>query len=83
MESIVRRKLMSIKERADELDLVVSSDPIRPGDTYLAERNDGPKLLTCNKVINNSLGEPSYVVPEENAYCYDVWECVKIVEEKK
>lgn len=44
------------------------------GDLYVAERNTGPHLLTCQRV--NSDG--GYVVPEEVAYCFDISECVKI-----
>lgn len=71
---------MNIQECAEELGLVTSSDSIQPGDTYLAERNTGPHLLTCDHIVNNDLGEPSYVVPTEIAYCYDVWECVKVID---
>lgn len=65
----------SIVQAAKDLGFVSSPDPIQPGDTYLAERNTGPHLLTCHKVKNN------YIVPVEMAYCYDVWECIKIVTE--
>lgn len=47
---------------------------IEPGDTYLAERNSGVKLLTCkehNRVKN-------WIVPVEDAYLFDTWECVRI-----
>ncbi len=72
---------MNIQERAEELGLLTSSDPIQPGDTYLAERNTGPHLLTCNKTVNTQLGDPDYIVPTEIAYCYDARECVKIIDE--
>ena len=77
----MRRGLMAIKERADELGLKTSSDPIQPGDTYLAERNTGPVILVCAKVVNNEFGKPSYIVPNTLAYPFDVCECIKIVEE--
>lgn len=70
--------MASMEERAKGLGFISSSDSIQPGDTYLAERNTGPKLLTCLKVMKNDFGEPSYIVPKEVAYCFDVWECVKI-----
>ncbi len=65
-----------LKERAEELGLEVSDDPIQPGDLYLAERNTGPKLLTCRSV--NTRG---WIVPVENAYCFDTWECAKVIGE--
>lgn len=47
---------------------------IRPGDTYLASRNIGPQLLTCDHIAFNA------VFPvEEFAYTYYEWECVKVV----
>lgn len=60
--------------------------PIRPlnreldvGDTYLAARNTGPHLLTAKKIVTepNSLAG-GFVIPEENAYAFDVAECVPI-----
>ena len=65
---------LTIKETATELGFTISLDPIQPGDTYLAERNTGPHLLTCLRVVDG------YVVPVESAYCYDLYECIKIVE---
>lgn len=70
--------MLSIEKRATEEGFVPSSDPIQPGDIYLAERNTGPHLLTCLKVVNNEFGKPSYIVPVEIAYCYDAWECIKV-----
>ena len=69
------RNQPSISERAKELGLVTSDEPIQPGDMYLAERNTGPHLLTCS-----SVSERQYIVPVEMAYCFDTWECIKIVE---
>lgn len=46
---------------------------IDSGDTYLAERNTGPKLLTCHVV------DGSCVYPREfPAYTFDIDECVKV-----
>jgi len=70
---------MNIIERAQELGFQTDKSPIQPGDLYLAERNTGPKLLMCEKVVNNYRGEPSYIVPTEIAYCFDAWECVKVI----
>lgn len=47
---------------------------IEPGDTYLAERNVGVKLLTCKE--NNR--KDGWIVPVEPAYPYDTHECVRI-----
>ena len=44
------------------------------GDTYIAERNQGPKLLTA-RTINDVDG---YIVPVEMAYPYNIGECVKV-----
>lgn len=49
--------------------------PLKPGDTYMAVRNTGWKLLTCATVNANQ----KYVVPEENAYCFDTWECYRVL----
>ena len=65
---------MKLKERAAELGLKVSYDPIQPGDTYLAERNTGPKLLTCEAV-----NERGWIRPVEMEYSYDTWECIKVI----
>ena len=48
---------------------------VKPGDTYLAERNTGVKLLTC-KQHNRHYG---YLISEENEYPYDTRECVKVI----
>lgn len=64
----------TLKERAAELGFEVSDDPIQPGDTYLAERNTGPHLLTCE-----SVNERNWIKAVEMAYSYDTWECIKIV----
>lgn len=48
--------------------------PIQEGDTYLAARNTGPHLLTARKVDRTW----SWVVPEEDAYSFDIRECVPI-----
>lgn len=65
---------LSIQRAADELGLTVVGGEINPGDLYLAERNTGPKLLTCSRVhVKN------WVVPTDpTAYCFDTWECWKV-----
>ena len=47
---------------------------IKPGDTYIAERNQGLMLLTCKR---NDL-DRYWVEPEEMAYSYDTGECIRI-----
>lgn len=48
--------------------------PIRPGDIYLARRNTGYHLLSCDR-----LGE-ACIHAKENAYPFDFSECVKVLE---
>lgn len=54
------------------LKMVGESDSLQPGDIYVAERNQGPKLLTVREIKINA------VFPVEVAYPYDLWECVKV-----
>lgn len=50
---------------------------ITVGDWYIAERNEGPRLLTARKIVFSG-DFPSFIVPEEMAYCYDWHECVRV-----
>ena len=63
-----------IEQAAKDLGVVLERKmPIQPGDMYLAKRNGPPQLLTAREIKDN------YIVPEEfPAYCFDVWECVRI-----
>lgn len=47
---------------------------LEPGDTYVAERNQGPRLLT---VLENNR-EDGWITSKEGAYPYDTWECVGV-----
>lgn len=47
---------------------------IEPGDTYIAERHSGMKLLTCRDHDR----ENGWVFPVERAYAFNTGECVKI-----
>lgn len=47
---------------------------LEPGDTYIAERNSGMKLLTCR----DNDHENGWVFPTERAYAFNVGECVKV-----
>jgi hypothetical protein len=55
---------------------VKAEGDLAPGDWYIAERNGGPKLLTVHHVEEDG----GYVVPQEPRYCYDLHECVKVME---
>lgn len=46
---------------------------IYPGDLYVGCRNSGPELLTCH-----SVSPGGWVNSVEDAYRYDVEECVKV-----
>lgn len=49
---------------------------LAPGDTYMAERNNGPQLLTVRYVDYENIG---CVFPvEREKYPYDLYECVKV-----
>ena len=68
---------LSYKDRInhiEKLGFTVDDSPLQPGDSYIAERNTGPQLLTC-KSVNRDKG---WVVPQEQAYPFDIHECIKI-----
>lgn len=66
-------KQKETEEIAKENGLVVHWwTPIRPGDLYLAKRNTGYHLLTCEK-----LGD-AWVQAKENAYSFDFSECILV-----
>jgi hypothetical protein len=54
--------------------IVTYSEPIQVGDTYIAERNTGPKLLTALE-----LGEGCIHPKEFPAYSFDTYECAKVI----
>lgn len=56
------------------LKYVGEASDLEPGDTYAAERNQGPKLLTVRRVDR----EIGCVFPVEMAYPYDLRECAKV-----
>ena len=51
--------------------------PLEPGDTYIAGRNAGIKLLTVQNV-SPDYGGARTVYPVENSYPYDLVECYKV-----
>jgi len=65
----------SIKEFAVNNGIILDWNcHIKVGDWYVACRNSGPKLLKAKEI------KDSYVIPEEvGQYCFDIWECVKVV----
>ncbi len=63
-------------DAAEELGVKIVKEEIQPGDLYLAGRNTGIHLLTCCE--NNK--DKSWIVPVEGNYCYDTWECRKVIE---
>jgi hypothetical protein len=58
----------------DGFQVTKADGPIEPGDTYLAGRNMGPKLLTA-RLVDTELG---CIYPNERVYPYDLHECVKV-----
>lgn len=60
----------------DGLLLEKDDGAIQPGDLYVAERNQGPRLLTAER-IDSHLG---CIFPTTAAYAYDIRECVKVRE---
>ena len=48
---------------------------LHPGDLYMARRNTGWHLLTCRTVQVSQ----HFVVPMEVAYCFDTWECYRVL----
>ena len=66
-----------VKKVAEDLGVKLCwGEDIKPGDLYLAQRNQGVKLLTC-RYVNL---EHRWVCPTTAAYPYDLHECVKVVE---
>lgn len=61
-----------IEKQANKSGILTNHEEIKPGDKYMAERNTGPYILTCRQV------QDGYIVPVETAYCYDLYECIKI-----
>lgn len=64
----------TIEFEGEKLKLSDKKNDIEPGDVYIAGRNTGPHLLTCRSV--SSLG---FIVPEENQYPFDIYECRKVL----
>lgn len=71
-----RRELALILEAGqfEGITFEVLDRPIVDGDTYFACRNTSPRLLTARKVDQDNL----WVLPVENAYAFDLGECIPI-----
>lgn len=72
-ETLGRVTAQDYIDAAKELGVEIISEPITPGDLYLAGRNCGVKLLTCRKVDPRNWIEST--TPD---YSYDTWECKKV-----
>lgn len=69
---------------------VADDGPIRKGDWYIAQRNQGPRLLTAHSFQRylgageaeevDSSEDASWIISEEREYPYDTHECVKVRE---
>lgn len=57
-----------------KLCMVGEARDMQPGDTYVAERNQGPRLLT---VLEVNL-DKGWILSREGAYPYDLGECVQV-----
>ena len=49
---------------------------VSAGDSYVAERNTGPKLLIAERIDV----ENGFIIPTSLAYCFSIKECVKACE---
>lgn len=54
--------------------LMLAPGEIKPGALFVAERNIGPKLLTAKAIVTD------FIIPVDEEYCFDTWECVKVQE---
>ena len=64
------------------LKLRMAPGELQPGDIYIGERNQGPKLLTVGRIVFSECSCHGYVIPADDyAYCYDFpSEVVKVCE---
>jgi len=62
--------------------LKMADGDIKTGDLYIGERNQGPKLLTAEKIVPSECGCHGYIIPTGfDSYVYDFpAECVKVQE---
>lgn len=68
--------IVTNKNEVVKADMETSGVDLRPGDMYVAKRNTGWELLTCEYVNL----EGGWVMPKETAYLYDLHECLKVID---
>jgi len=52
----------------------------KEGELYVVERNVGKQLLTAFEIVlKDEKYNLGYIIPKENAYCYDFHECKRVV----
>lgn len=73
---MVTQDIKTNKNKVVKVDIESSGMDLRPGDMYVAKRNTGWELLTCEHINF----EGGWVVPKESAYCYDICECLKVID---
>ena len=56
-------------------DKTVQEKSLSPGDIYFAVRNN-KRILTCKKM--SPCG--TFIIPEENAYCFNSHECREVLD---
>jgi len=63
---------------AEKIGVEIVDEPIQPGDLYLAGRNVGVSLYTCE-----SVNPKNWIVSTDpSGYSYDTWDCKKVREIK-
>ena len=53
----------------------IQNNPLKANEKYMAYRNGNVKVLTCK----HDDRENRWVVPLENEYLYDTWECFRVI----
>jgi hypothetical protein len=53
----------------------IEGEILQTGDTYIAKRNGPWQILTCRKLSDDG----TFVIPQEKAYCFDTYECYKVI----
>ena len=72
---MMRHTWEEYKAKAEELGLeLLPNEKIQMGDLYMAWRNGEPVLLTAKRIDLDYY----IIVPVENAYPYNIRECVKV-----
>lgn len=69
---IFKQNLIILNGKEIKLD----NNPIRKGDTYLAERDTGIKILIAKEIDEKN----NTIVPHNSEYCYYIQECRRVAE---